>query len=88
MSIVIVSRPPAPVPALVTALQARRALRAAGLTAAVETYLDTDQTGALREDWEFATELPRDDAMIEAARVALQMTPAQMDDLFRLAATL
>lgn len=88
MSIVITQRPPAPVPPLVTALQARRALRSVGLTAAVDAYLDSDPTGALREDWEFATELPRGDAMIEEARVALQLSADQMDDLFRLAATL
>lgn len=78
---------PAPVPAAVTPLQIRKALRAAGLKAQVDAYVATlDETA--QEAWEYATTIPRDDPMIEAAATALEMSPAYVDQLFRTAARL
>lgn len=79
---------PAPVPAMVTARQARRAVIAAGMSSAVAAYIASDQTGVLSVEWEYATEFDRASPFIEDARVALQLTAAEMDALFRLAATL
>lgn len=75
----------APVPAVVTPLQLRRALRAAGLKAAVEALI----AGAgeeVQEAWNFAREIPRNDPLILAAAEQLKMTSEQVDDLFRAAA--
>lgn len=74
-------------PASVTPLQARRALRAAGMLAGVNAYLAT-RSDEEREAWEYCIEVRRDDAMIVGAGAALGVSVAQMDDMFRLAATL
>lgn len=79
---------PAPVPATVTARQARRAIVAAGMASAVAAYIAADETGVLAIEWEYATEFDRASPFIEDARVALQLSTAQMDALFRLAASL
>lgn len=75
-----------PVPATVTPLQARRALRQAGLSTLVADWLETadDET---REAWDYAVEVRRDDAILAAAAAALGLTSADLDELFRLAAT-
>lgn len=73
---------PVPVPAAITPLQARRALRAAGMLAGVNAYLATRSEGE-REAWEYCIEVQRDDAMITQAAAALGVSSAQMDDLFR-----
>jgi hypothetical protein len=78
---------PAPVPQSVTPLQARKALRASGLSDAVEAYIAT-QSAALQDEWEYAISVERDNPAIAAAGPALGLTDAQIDDLFRLAATL
>jgi hypothetical protein len=78
---------PAPVPFSVTPLQMRKALRQAGLKAQADAHLATlgeEQT----EAWEYAVVILRSDPFIEGARVALGMTEAAADDLFRLAASL
>ena len=75
------------VPGQVTPLQMRKALRRTGLRAAVVSYLDTADPEVV-EAWEYATVIERDNAMIAGAAAALGKTPAEIDDLFRLAATL
>lgn len=75
-----------PVPAFVTPLQMRKALRASGLTESVQAYLAQAPDETV-EAWEYATQVDRNNEMIEAAAAALGMTEAQRDDLFRLAAT-
>ena len=73
------------VPRSVTPLQARKALRAAGLIDAVDAYLAT-QPAEIREAWEYAVEVRRDDQSVVAmTAAALGMTSAQMDQLFILA---
>lgn len=75
------------VPVSVTPLQMRKALRAAGLKAQADAYLAT-LPAETQEAWEYASEIMRNDAFIEGARIALGMTSAQADDLFILADSL
>lgn len=77
--------PPVPVPVVVTPLQARRALRAAGLADAVAAMLAKAPPEA-REAWEYATEVRRDDPTLAALAAQMQLAPEQVDDLFRAAA--
>lgn len=78
--------PPPSVPHSVSPRQARLALRAAGLLDAAETAIAAAGEDALIS-WEYATEFVRTEPLIEAMRVALGLTVAQIDDLFRDAAT-
>jgi hypothetical protein len=76
---------PPPVPRSVTPLQARRALRAAGLMPAVEAALAEADDDA-RDAWEYAIEVRRDDPLLAALAAQVGLTTAQVDDLFRDAA--
>jgi inorganic triphosphatase YgiF len=76
----------APVPHSVTPLQMRRAPRATGLKATVDAAL-ADASDEVREEWEYATEILRDNATLEAMGHALGKTDAEIDALFQLAAT-
>lgn len=76
---------PAPVPAAVTPLQMRRALRAAGLKAQVDAMVAALDEEA-QEAWEYSVTIPRNHALIAAAAAALNLTAGQVDDLFRAAA--
>lgn len=83
---VVSALPPPPVPDSVPAHHLRRALRAAGMLAAVRAYMDAlPEDDEMRESWEYAPYFRRDAIGIEAARAALGLTVAQVDDLFRLA---
>lgn len=78
---------PAPVPASVTPLQMRKALRHLGLKATVDAYVATlDEEAA--EEWEYALAIERGNATLQAAAAGLGMTDEQADDLFRLAASM
>ena len=79
-------RSPAPPPSPVTPLQIRRALNASGMRGMVEAALGSAPQDA-RDAWDYATEIKRDDATLNAMAAALGMTSAQVDDLFRLAAS-
>ncbi len=79
--------PPAPVPQSMSPLQARRALRAAGLKAAVDAYVATLPEEE-QEAWEYATEVRRDNEVIAAGAAALGLSAEQVDDIFRLGPTL
>lgn len=80
---VVSAIPPPPVPESVPAHHLRRALRAFGMLAAVNAYMaalpDDDE---MRESWEYAPYFRRDALGIEAARVALGLSVAQVDGLF------
>jgi hypothetical protein len=76
-----------PVTAAITPLQARRALRAAGLLDAVNAWIATQNDDA-QEAWEYCVEVRRDDALIAGAQAALGFTAAQVDALFCAGATL
>lgn len=78
--------PPTPPPSPVTPLQIRRALNASGMRGMVEAALVTAPQDA-KDAWEFATEIKRDDATLNAMAADLGMTPAQIDGLFTLAAS-
>lgn len=77
---------PVPVPASVTPLQARRALLAAGKLAAVETAVSAaDQATQLA--WQYAASFERASPFVASLAAAVGLTDAQIDDLFRSAAT-
>jgi len=78
---------PSPVPEAVTPVQFRRALRQAGLSDAVTAYVVT-QDADTQDAWEYAVSIPRDDALVARAAAVLGQTEAEVDNLFRLAATL
>lgn len=78
---------PVPVPALVSARQIKLALLSDGLLDQVDTFA-TAQDRAVQISWEYATEFQRQDALLLAMATAFGMTDEQVDDLFRLAATL
>jgi hypothetical protein len=71
----------------VSPLQMRRALRQQELVSAVTAYI-AQQSEDTQDAWEYAIEIRRNDPLIESAAAALGKTPAEIDDLFRLAQTL
>lgn len=75
------------VPYSISPLQARKVLRVAGVKAIVDSYVQSlpeeDQ-----EEWDYATEVLRDNVVIAAGGAALGWTDKQIDDLFILGATL
>lgn len=79
--------PPAPVPAAITMRQARLALLAAGHLAAVNTAV-TAAGEAARIEWEYATEVRRDNALLAALTPGLGLTPEDLDELFTAGAAL
>lgn len=80
---VVEALPPAPAPDSVPAHHLRRALRAAGMLAAVRAYMDAlPDDDEMREAWEYAPYFRRDANGIEAARVALGLTVEHVDALF------
>jgi len=79
----VVEAVPLVVPDSVPAHHLRRALRAAGMLAAVNSYMDAlPDDDEMRESWEYAPHFRRDSVGIESARVALGLTSAQVDALF------
>ena len=75
------------VPAAVTPLQLRRALRAAGLHTQIAAAL-VELGEEAQEAWEYAVTIPRGDPMIAGAATAINLTSEQVDELFRAAAAL
>ena len=74
-------------PAAVSPLQVRRALRQSGLFDLVQQWVS--QAGPDAQDaWEYAISFDSQNALITAAAQALGRSPADIDDLFRLAAQL
>ena len=87
-------KPPAAppvVPQSVTMRQARLALLAAGKLSSVNSAI-TGMTGAAgdaaRIEWEFSTEVRRDEPLVLSLGDALGMTALQLDDFFVAAAAL
>jgi response regulator RpfG family c-di-GMP phosphodiesterase len=78
---------PPPVPAEVTNFQARAALRRAGHLDRVHTALQAAQ-GEAWDAWEYANHLYRNGALVQAFASQLGFTEAQIDDLFRVAASI
>lgn len=83
---------PAPiVPQSVTMRQAQRALLAAGKLDAVNAAIAAipgDAGRAARIDWEKSSSVDRNWPLVASVGAALGMTDGEIDDLFRLAATL
>ena len=77
------------IPARVTRRQARLALHQAGLLDQVEALMASPETpAAIRITYDDATEWWRDDPIIQAMALALNLPPEQMDALFVTAAAL
>lgn len=94
----IAPRPfPDPVPVRVTNAQMRCALRDAGLLASIKQKAADDRAahnainptddGEFWERWEYGNEFGRQDAFVLQMQAASTKTDAEIDDLFRLAAT-
>lgn len=73
-----------PVPAEVSRLQAKQALRIAGKLDAVETAV-ADASDEVKIYWADASSFHRDHPTLQALAAALQMTSDEVDDLFRAA---
>lgn len=78
---------PEPVPASVTPLQMRKALRQMGLKAAVDAYIATLDE-ATTEEWEYALAIERGNPTLQTAISGTGWTEEQADNLFRLAGSL
>jgi hypothetical protein len=77
------------VPQEVSPRQIRLALLAGGITPAFISAqiaaMPEPQRSAAQIEWEYATVIRRDHAMLNAMAVSMGMTDAQVDDLFRAA---
>lgn len=82
---------PLPVPAVVTMRQARLALLKNNMLTQVNTAV-ANMPGAAgdtaRIEWEFSSTVERNRPLVQSLIGALGLTESQLDDLFRLAATL
>ncbi|RKK04826.1 hypothetical protein EBE87_20305 [Pseudoroseomonas wenyumeiae] len=76
-----------PVPESVTPLQARKALRAAGLLPQVQTAIAAAGDEA-QEEWDYALEVRRDHPLLNAVAGELGLERHDIDALFRSAALL
>lgn len=76
-----------PVPAEVSRMQAKQALRIAGKLDAVETAV-ADASDEVKIYWADASSFHRDHPTLQALATALQMTSDEVDDLFRAAAAI
>lgn len=82
---------PPDAPLSVTMRQARLALLQAGLLEQVNIAIQNlpgSQSEAARIEWEFSSTVERNRPLLQSLAVALNLTEAQLDDLFNLAATL
>lgn len=71
----------------VTPLQIRRALLQQGLLDEVQAFVEAADLET-RMAWEYAVQIDRGNALISAAAASIGATDADVDELFRLAATL
>lgn len=76
-----------PAPHSVTPWQIRKALNATGLRTAVEAAVAAGPQD-MKDGWEFASEVRRDDPLVAAMGAALGKSPEELDDLFLLATAL
>ena len=77
-----------PVPEVITIRQARLALLAVNLLAAVDEAIATSSDEVLKVEWEYASEVRRDWVNLITMATSLGMTEEQLDDLFIEAAKL
>jgi len=71
----------------VTPLQIRRALRQTGLLDEVQSFIESSSV-EVREAWEYAIQIDRNNELIIGAANAIGVSEQEVDNLFRLAATL
>jgi hypothetical protein len=76
-----------PVPESVTPLQARKALRSAGLLPQVQEAMDAAGDEA-QDEWEYALEVRRDNPLLISVATDLGLDSEGIDDLFRAAVLL
>lgn len=77
--------PPVPVPTTVSMRQARLALLAAGKLEAVSTAIEglpSPQKDAAQIEWEFATNVERNSAVVQLLAAALELDDGALDELF------
>ena len=75
--------PPPPIPSSVTRFQALAILAAGGYLDTVRTYINTlDQNNVQRLAWENATDWERSSPTLNALAQMLNLTSAEVDDLF------
>ena len=74
------------VPLSVSPLQCRLALNDFGIRAQVEAAVVAGSQ-SIKDKWDYATEIRRDDPDLNALATAIGLTSAQVDSLFKLAAT-
>lgn len=79
--------PARPVPDSVTPRQIRLALNASGLRATVDNAVKSGSQD-LKDWWEYSLGIERSNSLINAMAAQLGVSDSQLDDLFRLAATL
>jgi hypothetical protein len=78
---------PNPVPQSVTQRQARIALSRAGLLGQLQSAINTADAET-QITWEYASVIHRDDPVLAAMAAKLNLTSAQIDQLFATAATI
>jgi predicted component of type VI protein secretion system len=82
---------PDPIPQSVTMRQARLALLQQGLLDQVDTVIDSldePERSAAKIEWEYSQTVERDRPLIQALAPGLGLTEDDLDNLFKLAATL
>lgn len=85
--------PPAPVPTEVSNAQAREALIRSGIpiasvNAALAAIADSVEREIAVTQWEYRSTIRRDAELVTSMAGAMNLTSVQVDDMFRLAATL
>lgn len=86
--VVAAEAPAVPVPQVISRRQAKQALLQTGLLDVADAAIATSGDRAAQIDWADAQEFRRDWPALAAMQPALGLTDEQIDDLFRLAATL
>lgn len=78
---------PVPVPVVISMVQARVALRRAGLLPAVEAAVEA-AGGEVYDRWHYGSTIRRDDALVAGLGGQLGLSEPQLDELFIAAAVL
>lgn len=77
-----------PVPKSISPAQARKALTFFGLRSAVESAIAASTNQDLKDDWEYAGSIERENPGLNAMAAGLNISTEQLDELFRYGATL
>jgi hypothetical protein len=77
--------PPPPIPSVISMRQARLVLLSQGLLVQVDATIDAmdePARSAAQIEWEYATELRRDNPLVTAMQASMSLTDAQVDAMF------